>query len=69
MDGMEAFRSPPNKAEQRWGRDDTVDRSSANDVYRTRRSPGKLSLRQTEKLNMHFKINRLLSSRYSGFYP
>lgn len=44
MDGsFEAYGSPPIKTEHRWGRDDMVDRqSSGNELYRGRRSPGKI---------------------------
>lgn len=43
MDIAEAHRSPPIKAEPRWGREDTMERNPMNEVYR-RRSPGKYSL-------------------------
>ena len=45
MDGsFEAYGSPPIKTEHRWGRDDMVDRQpSGNELYRGRRSPGKIS--------------------------
>ena len=45
MDGsFEAYGSPPIKTEHRWGRDDMVDRqASGNELYRGRRSPGKIS--------------------------
>ncbi|KAL2058422.1 hypothetical protein ABVK25_001150 [Lepraria finkii] len=42
MDGsFETYGSPPVKTEQRWGREDIMDRQpSGNDPYRGRRSPG-----------------------------
>ena len=44
MDVAEVYvRSPPIKAEPRWGREDTMDRNPMNDGYR-RRSPGKQEL-------------------------
>ena len=45
MDGsFEAYGSPPIKTEHRWGRDDMLDRqASGNELYRGRRSPGKIS--------------------------
>ena len=46
MDIAEAYRSPPIKAEPRWGREDAMDRSSFSDAYR-RRSPGKQSTQDT----------------------
>lgn len=44
MDGsFEAYGSPPVKTEQRWGREDMLDRQPpGNDPYRGRRSPGKI---------------------------
>lgn len=42
MDTFEAYREPSVKAEPRWaGREDMVDRMTASDGYRARRSPGK----------------------------
>ena len=46
MDGPfdAAYASPPNKAEERWGRDDMMGgRQGPSDSYRGRRSPGKTS--------------------------
>lgn len=41
MDGYSDAYSPPVKTEQRWGREDMLDRQSSGDQYRSRRSPGK----------------------------
>ena len=55
MDGsFEAYGSPPIKTEHRWGRDDMVDRqASGNELYRGRRSPGKISAAEKKSALPH----------------
>lgn len=45
MDGsLEAYAPTPVKTDQRWGREDMIDRQAPTDSHRGRRSPGKITL-------------------------
>ena len=65
MDGsFETYGSPPIKTEHRWGRDDMVDRqSSGNELYRGRRSPGKISA--AEKISPLPRLHKASSTPIS----
>lgn len=54
MDSVEAYQSPAIKSEPRWAaRDDIMDRMPANDGYRNRRSPGKITEWNSLSINFY----------------
>ena len=65
MEGpFDTYGSPPIKTEQRWGREDMMDRPpSGTDTYRGRRSPGKTSI--AEKL-YSLQLSQNVSSQPSS---
>ena len=62
------MRSPPIKAEPRWGREDTMDRNPTNDGYR-RRSPGKQELSGDVMLICTSHYLKLLIPNFTSTYP
>lgn len=69
MDVAEVYvRSPPIKAEPRWGREDTMDRNPMNDGYR-RRSPGKQELSGNATLFYPSPYLKLLIPSSTSTYP